>query len=54
MIYVDTNYSWTQAWQNLNSITGNAYIDSLVVKYNLTVKDFYQASWTYALLVTDL
>ena len=54
MIYVDTSYLWTQAWQNLNSITGNAYIDSLVVKYNLTVKDFYQGSWTYALLGTDL
>ncbi len=54
LLNVDLGQSWTQAWQNLNSITGNAYIDTLMTKYHLKVTDFF--NWSigdYALLRTD-
>ena len=54
LVQVDTNYAWTQAWQNLNAITGNSFIDSLVVKYDLNVAQFFNWSFgNYALLHTD-
>lgn len=54
LVKVDTSYSWTQAWQDLNTITGNSFMDTILTRYNLTITDFY--NWTignYALLSTD-
>ncbi len=54
IITVDLSYAWTQAWQDLNSLTGYDYIDSLMVKYDLSVEDFH--GWPYgnhAILQTD-
>ncbi len=45
ILYVDTSYAWTAAWQNLTAITGNPIVDSLVVKYGLTVSSFNNYSW---------
>jgi hypothetical protein len=54
MMRVDTSYPWTDEWQNLNPITGNAIIDALVMKYDLSVSDFYYWSiGDYAILQTD-
>jgi len=44
LVSVDTSYSWTQEWQTLNSITGNPFIDSLMIKYQLNIDDFYYNS----------
>jgi hypothetical protein len=54
MVRVDLNYPWAQAWQNLSSMTGNAFIDTMMVRYDLQVTGFY--NWTigdYAILETD-
>ncbi len=54
LVKVDTNYAWTSAWQNLNTITGDPLIDTLVTRYSLTISNFY--NWTignYAVLSTD-
>lgn len=54
LIQVDINYPWTQAWQNLNTITGNAYIDTLTSRYDLEISQFFDWSFgDYALLHTD-
>ena len=54
LIQIDSSYAWTQAWQDLNSITGNAYIDSLVTRYDLNVDQFYNWSFgNYVLIHTD-
>jgi hypothetical protein len=54
MVFVDTNYSWTDAWQNLISLTGNPQIDTIVTKYDLEVVDFYNFSFgNMALLASD-
>jgi len=54
MVFVDTNYSWTDAWQNLISLTGNPQIDTIVTKYDLEVVDFYNFSFgNMALLSSD-
>jgi hypothetical protein len=54
LIQVDVSYPWTQAWQNLNALTGNPAIDALVTRYGLTVSAFYDWSFAdYALLHTD-
>ena len=44
IIKLDSNYAWTQAWMNLNALTGDAYIDDLVQRYGLTVQQFYNWS----------
>ncbi|MBK9637558.1 MAG: T9SS type A sorting domain-containing protein [Bacteroidetes bacterium] len=54
LIKVDTNYSWTNAWQNLITITGDPLMDTLTTKYNLKISQFY--NWTignYAELSVD-
>ena len=54
LIQVDTSYSWTQAWQNLNTMTGNPFMDTILTRYNLTITNFY--NWTignYAELSVD-
>lgn len=54
LIQVDLSYPWTQAWQNLNTLTGNAYIDTLTSRYHLEVSEFFDWSFAdYALLHTD-
>lgn len=52
LIEVDTSYSWTQAWQNLNTITDNSYLDSLVSSQGLYLHAFY-TSINYASLRVD-
>lgn len=54
LVKVDTSYSWTQSWQNLNTITGNPFMDTILTRYNLTITNFY--NWTignYAELSLD-
>lgn len=54
LVGVDSNYSWTTSWKNLNPLTGIPGIDSLVTRYGLKVSQFY--NWTignYALIETD-
>lgn len=54
LVQVDTNYAWTQPWQNLNAITGNAYIDSIMIRYHYSVTQFFNWSiGNYALLRSD-
>ena len=45
MVWVDTTVAWTAAWQNLTTLTGNSYIDSLVNKYGLSVTGFTNFSF---------
>lgn len=54
IVKVDTNYAWTQAWQNLNTLTGDPLMDTILSKYHLTLTNFY--NWTigsYAELSVD-
>ena len=54
LVKVDTTYSWTNAWQNLVTITGDPQMDTLLSKYNLSINQFY--NWTignYAVLSVD-
>lgn len=54
MVFVDTTYPWTDAWQNLITVTGNAQVDTLMVKYDMEVIEFYNFSFgNMALLSTD-
>jgi hypothetical protein len=54
MVFVDTSYAWTDAWQNLEPLTGNPQIDELVTNYNLEVVDFqYYSFGNMALLSSD-
>lgn len=54
LIEVDTNYTWTKQWQNLNALTGNPHIDSLVMAYDLSVTNFYNWSiGNFAVLKSD-
>jgi hypothetical protein len=54
LVQVDTSYAWTDAWQNLVSITGNPTVDSLLVNYDIIINQFYNFSFgNYALLHTD-
>jgi len=54
LIKVDTNFSWTSAWQNLITITGDPLLDTLLTKYNLTITHFYNwAIGNYAVLSVD-
>ena len=54
MVFVDTSFAWTDAWQNLIALTGNPQIDTIVTRYDLEVVDFYNFSFgNMALLATD-
>ena len=54
LVKVDTTYAWTQAWQNLQTLTGDPFIDNMMTAYSLEVTDFYNWSFgNYALLHTD-
>lgn len=52
-VSVDTTYNWTQSWQNLNTITGIASLDSLLSKYGFTVTNFSSFGSNYATLTTN-
>jgi hypothetical protein len=54
MVSVDTSYEWTQPWQNLEALTGDPMIDTIITRYALEVSEFY--NWSFAnvaLLATD-
>lgn len=54
LVQVDTSYPWTNAWQNVITITGDPLMDTILTRYNLTITNFY--NWTigtYAVLSTD-
>jgi len=38
---VDTTYSWTNNWINLQTVTGITALDALLAKYGFTVTGFY-------------
>lgn len=45
IIFVDTSYSWTQAWQNLQTQTGNPLIDALMTQYQYQIVQFTNLSF---------
>lgn len=54
LVKVDTNYSWTTAWQNLITLTGDPLMDTILTRYSLTITDFYNWSiGNYAVLTVD-
>ncbi len=54
LVQVDTNYSWTNAWQNLVTLTGDPLMDTILTRYHLTISNFYNWSFgTYAELSVD-
>jgi len=54
LVQVDTSVAWTHAWQNLITITGNSYVDSLTSQYALHIDNFYNWSFgNYAELGVD-
>ncbi len=54
LVKVDTNALWVQNWQDFEALTTNPFIDSLVTKYDITIKDFYYWSFgTFALIETE-
>jgi hypothetical protein len=54
LIQVDTNFSWTQAWQNLTTLTGNAPLDAMLTRYDLEISQYFNWSFgQYALLQSD-
>lgn len=54
MVSVDTSYAWTQAWQNIEALTGDPMIDTIITRYALEVSEFYNWSFaSVALLATD-
>jgi hypothetical protein len=54
LLEVDTSYSWTQAWQNSTTLTGNPNMDGLLAGHQLHLTAFYNWSiGSYALLAAD-
>jgi hypothetical protein len=54
LVQIDTQFAWTSAWRNLITLTGDATLDSMLVKYGLQVTQFLNWSFgQYALLNTD-
>ena len=51
-ITVDTSYSWTHQWMNLNITTGITSLDNLLSKYGFTVKSFSKFVGNIATLTT--
>ena len=53
-VKVDISYPWTEAWQNLETITGDPLMDTILVRYSLYIQYFDNFSWgNYATLFTD-
>jgi hypothetical protein len=54
LIQIDTNFAWTQAWQNLITLTGNAALDAMLTHYDLEIAQYFNWSFgQYALLQSD-
>jgi len=53
MISFDTSYAWTHAWQNVQTVTGNATVDNLFAAHQLTVTNYYDWSGTHVALVSS-
>jgi hypothetical protein len=54
LVAVDTSYSWTESWQNMQTMTGNPLMDTMITRYSLTLVDFYYwSSSCVASLWTD-
>ena len=51
-VAVDTSFSWTHQWQNLNSTTGIISLDNLLTTYGFTVTHFSTFGSNYATLTT--
>lgn len=45
IVFVDTSYAWTQAWQNMQTLTGNPAIDNLLVQYQYQIVQFSHFSF---------
>lgn len=39
---IDTNVAWTQAWRQLNSVTGNTFVDQFSVTHGITILEYQQ------------
>lgn len=39
-VIVDTNYAWTNAWQNMQTTTSNAQLNQLLGTYGFTLSSF--------------
>jgi hypothetical protein len=44
MVRVDPAHEWTRAWSAGNSLTGNSTVDSLVARYDLTLRNYFRWS----------
>jgi hypothetical protein len=44
MVRVDPAHEWTRGWSAGNALTGNPTVDSLVVRYDLTLRNYFL--WT--------
>jgi len=52
-VYVDTTYSWTQQWQNLQIITGYSQLDSLLANYGFDTVIYFSSNFKRATLTTN-
>ncbi|OFX59922.1 MAG: hypothetical protein A2046_03340 [Bacteroidetes bacterium GWA2_30_7] len=50
-VKVDTSYSWTHQWKNLNITTGISALDSLLANYGFTINSYW-SSYNIAILYT--
>ena len=41
LVKVDTSYAWTDAWQNLQTMTGDPFMDTIITRYSLYIQQFY-------------
>jgi hypothetical protein len=54
MVFVDTSIAWTQAWQNMQTLTGNIVIDNLMTQFGYQIVQFNNFSFgSMALIHTD-
>lgn len=51
-VNIDTSYDWTIQWQNQNTVTGIAELDTLLATYGFTVTNYWSNSNT-AILYTN-
>lgn len=53
-VKVDKSYAWTDAWQNLQALTGDPLMDTIMVRYSLFVERFdCNSSGCYAKINSD-
>ncbi|MBL7766326.1 MAG: T9SS type A sorting domain-containing protein [Chitinophagaceae bacterium] len=43
-VRIDTTYGWTLAWQNMQTLTGDPYIDNLLSQYGFTINNYFSFS----------